>query len=72
MKIQIRMITGIGTPIIHSNKERMLHLLPSQAKAKGGLRRPLDQCMNKAIRMMTGIGTPSIQSSIERMVILLT
>jgi len=27
MKNQIRMITGIGTPIIHSNIERMAFLL---------------------------------------------
>jgi len=27
MKIQIRIITGIGTPIIHSNIERMIILL---------------------------------------------
>jgi len=26
MKIQIRIITGIGTPIIHSNIERMVNL----------------------------------------------
>jgi len=26
MKIQIRIITGIGTPIIHSNIERMFNL----------------------------------------------
>jgi hypothetical protein len=67
---QIRMITGIGTPIIHSNIERMLSSF--YKKVKGGQSRPsFNQCMNSAIRMMTGIGTPIIHSNIERMSVLL-
>jgi hypothetical protein len=41
MKSQIRMINGIGTPIIQSNKERMFHLLnraPTQRAAYAALR----------------------------------
>ncbi|MBK4992114.1 hypothetical protein IAE39_000288 [Pseudomonas sp. S37] len=69
---QIRMITGIGTPIIHSNTERMLFSF-CQKEVKGGQSRPyFSQCMNSAIRMITGIGTPIIHSNIERMSVLLT